>query len=192
VSGKKTYSCDPMCWVEAYSDALFRYAYARIGDREEAEDIVQETFFSGLKNLDNFRRDCSEKTWLYNILKNRIIDFYRKKATRRKVSDLVDDQEFYSDYFKSDGFWDEALMPKPWNKDADQDLSNEEFLKVLAFCMDRLPDLWSSVFSLKNMDDKTTEEICKDLDITSSNLWVIIHRAKLQLRGCIEKNWFNI
>ncbi|MFB6320302.1 sigma-70 family RNA polymerase sigma factor [Saccharicrinis sp. FJH54] len=188
---QQTYPCDPMCWVEAYSDELFRFAFARVGDREEAEDLVQDTFFSALKNLENFRRDCSEKTWLYNILKNRIVDFYRRKAAKSRTAENRDDQDIYSGFFKPDGFWDETRMPKPWSKDADQDLSNEEFLKILAFCMERLPNLWSSVFSLKSIDDKTTDEICKDLGITSSNLWVIIHRAKLQLRGCIEKNWFN-
>lgn len=192
MSDKQTYTCDPECWVEAYSDELFRYAFARIGNRNEAEDIVQDTFFAALKNLDNFRRDCSEKTWLYNILKNKIIDHYRKQSARSKLSvESEDVSDFYGVFFESNGSWNDTQMPKPWQKLADQDLNDEEFLRILAFCMDQLPALWASVFSLKNMDDKTSDEICKELDITSSNLWVIIHRAKLQLRGCIDKNWFN-
>lgn len=189
---KKAYSCDPDGWVQAYSDEFFRYAFSRMSHREEAEDVVQETFFAALKNLDNFRRDCSEKTWLYNILKNRIIDYYRKKAVKSKVTDTVNSEhEFYASFFADNGYWHETGMPKPWHKEADHDLSNEEFMRILAYCMERLPELGLSVFSLKNMDDKTTDEICKELEITPSNLWVIIHRAKLQLRGCLEKNWFN-
>ena len=169
----------------------------RVKNREVAEDLVQETFLSGLNGLDRFRHDCPEKSWLYNILRNKIIDHFRKKTNqeikRSSTSQEIDDDTFFYQYFKKEGkganHWNESAAPKDMDISPDQLMEREEFMQFLLLCLSLLPETWEKVFTLKNIEDLTTPEICKELNITSSNLWTIIHRAKLQLRDCLEKRW---
>ena len=191
------YSCDPNGWVEAYSDELFRFAYFRVSNREQAEDLVQETFLSALGSLTKFRFDCSEKTWLYNILKNKIIDYYRKQdhSPVRKSDSRAEqsDEQFLQHFFNHEGsaqkHWNRTAAPTEWELPADDLLIKAEFIKILQLCLSYLPETQADVFRLKNIDELKTDEICKELNISTSNLWVLIHRAKLQLRECLEKNW---
>ncbi|HKJ78695.1 MAG TPA: sigma-70 family RNA polymerase sigma factor [Prolixibacteraceae bacterium] len=195
---KSKYNCNPQLWVEHYSDELFRFASVRVKSREIAEDLVQDTFLSGLNAVKNFRGDCHEKSWLYNILRNKIIDHYRKKTNQEiKQGALTEDGEgedsFYHRFFMREGtwagHWKKEARPGNWGDSADHKMEKEEFMNFLLLCMSLLPETWSKVFSLKNVEEFTTKEVCKELDITPSNLWTIIHRAKLQLRGCLEKRW---
>ena len=196
---KQKYDCDPNVWVDEYSNEFFRFAMYRVKNREVAEDLVQETFLSGLNALNKFRRDCPEKSWLYNILRNKIIDHFRKKTNQeiKRSSSMVetDDDSFYNQFFRKEGkgvdHWTENASPGNWDTSADNLLEKEEFMQFLMLCLSLLPETWEKVFSLKNIEDLPTKEICKELNITSSNLWTIIHRAKLQLRGCLEKRWLN-
>ena len=187
------FACNPNVWVDDYSEEFFRFAMYRVKNREVAEDLVQETFLSALKSLGKFRRDCPEKSWLYNILRNKVIDYFRKKTNHeiKRSSALVetDDDAFYGQFFKKEGQWNNDAAPENWDISADKIFEREEFMQFLMLCLSLLPETWAKVFSMKNIDDFTTKEICKELDITSSNLWTIIHRAKLQLRGCLEKRW---
>ncbi len=189
------YECDPQCWVDAYADELYRFAFSRINNSEQAEDLVQETFFSALKNLDNFRRDCTEKTWLYNILRNKVTDYYRKN-NRSEIRESnsgkeIDNEHFYQRFFNSDGMfsghWKAEAIPNHWDISADQDILSKEFMTLLKDCLSYLPYKQAEVFRLMNMEDFSTEEVCKELSVSASNLWVLIHRAKLQLRECLEK-----
>ncbi len=191
----KKYDCNPEVWVDQFADEFFRFAMYRVKNHEIAEDLVQETFLSGLKSLGNFRRDCPEKSWLYSILRNKIIDYFRKKTNLEiKPSSSVaetDDDSFYGQFFNNDGHWDSSVTPEHWDISADKIMEREEFMQFLMLCMSLLPETWAKVFSLKNIEDFSTKEICKELAITPSNLWTIIHRSKLQLRGCLEKRWQN-
>ncbi|MCF6332078.1 MAG: sigma-70 family RNA polymerase sigma factor [Draconibacterium sp.] len=192
---KQKFACDPNIWVDEYSDEFFRFTMYRVKNREIAEDLVQETFLSGLNALDKFRQDCPEKSWLYNILRNKIIDHFRKKTNREiKQSSAVvetDDDSFYNQFFKTGGQWDNDASPENWDISADKIMEREEFMQFLMLCLSLLPETWAKVFTLKNIDDYSTKEICKELDISPSNLWTIIHRAKLQLRDCLTKRWHN-
>ncbi len=193
------HTCNPEQWVTAYSDEFFRFAMFRVKKREVAEDLVQDTFLSGLGALPRFRGDCTEKSWLYNILRNKIIDHFRKKVNQEiKKSDALsdmDDETFFSFFFHKDGSklgeWKEDVSPKKWELAADSIMEKEEFMEILHYCLARLPEVQSKVFSLKNIEEFTTKEICKELGLTASNLWTIIHRAKLQLRGCLENRWLK-
>lgn len=190
------FACDPNIWVDEYSEEFFRFAVYRVKSREIAEDLVQETFLSALKSLQNFRRDCPEKSWLYNILRNKIIDHFRKKTNQEikqsSSATETNDDSFYMQYFNKGGQqWNSNAAPESWDITADKILEREEFMQYLMLCISLLPETWAKVFSLKNIEDSSTKEICKELDITPSNLWTIIHRAKLQLRGCLEKRWKN-
>lgn len=196
---KQKYSCNPEIWVDQFSEEFFRFAMYRVKNREVAEDLVQDTFLSGLNSLGKFRRDCPEKSWLYNILRNKIIDHFRKKTNQeiKRSSSVVEtnDDSFYSQFFRKEGkgadHWTEGASPGNWDTAPDNLMEREEFMRFLILCLSLLPETWEKVFSLKNIEDLSTKEICKELNITSSNLWTIIHRAKLQLRSCLEKRWLG-
>jgi len=178
---------DPDNWINNYSDVLYSYAFMRINNQEAAEDIVQDTFLSAWKAKDAYKGEASEKNWLYAILKNKIIDHYRKKAV---VVDKVSNDEAL--YFDGEEHWTEESAPLNWPIESSNPLRTKEFFKVLKQCKSKLKDLQRRVFILKYMEDLDAEDICKELDITSSNYWVLIHRAKLHLRSCLEKNWINV
>ena len=189
---------EPQKWIERYADLLFGYAYPRVNRQDVAEDLVQDTFFSALKAQDTFRHDSSEKTWLIAILKRKIIDYYRKKSTQNELNVLTEangNDGFMNHFFeqeeKYDGHWTDGSAPKNWRKDFETKVESDEFYDVLRKCLGKLPEKWSAAFTLKNMDDLESDEICKELEISPSNYWVIMHRAKLQLRECMEKNWFT-
>lgn len=192
----KNHGLEPEYWVERHADALFAFAMARLRKQEVAEDLVQDTFLSAWKARDSFQAQASEKTWLISILKRKIIDHYRKKSTQNELN-VLDNEEngpFINRFFSEgndDGHWHANTAPVEWRKDFATSIESEEFYKVLQNCMDKLPEKWAAVFTLKNMDDLDSDEICKELGISPSNYWVIMHRAKLQLRECMEKNWFN-
>ncbi len=182
----------PDRWVDEYADAMFRYARIRINDREAARDLVQETFLSGLQNIGSFKGESSEKTWLYAILKNKIVDHYRKFA--RDASPLLaeDGEESNLDqYFGQDGEWQKQASPTDWGVSPHDDYRSKEFHDILHRCLGMLKEQWRTIFTLKYLEELESEEICKDLGISPSNYWVIMHRAKLTLRRCVEKNWLQ-
>lgn len=185
-SGKNT--LNPKLWIKTYADQLFRFASIRINDKETAKDLVQETFLSALKNVDTFKEEVSEKNWLYTILKNKIIDYYRKKST--SLISQFETSTNINEYFDEESHWFQNKVPKEWQIDYNSTFDSNEFLEILQQCMKRLSELLNMVFSMKYLDEKESDEICKELKITTSNYWVILHRSKLQLRDCIEKKWF--
>jgi len=193
----KTNILNPEKWVDNYADYLFSYAVSRVSNEDEARDLVQDTFLSALKAKQSFKGEASEKTWLVSILKRKVIDLYRKNAVR-KESSFEESESFkvaYEHYFRSDdgsrpGHWAGTHNPQPWNEQK-MNIEQAEFRKILAACLGKLPGTWSSVFRMKHIDEEPTEAICKELNISTSNYWVIIHRAKLQMRECLEKNWFG-
>ena len=190
------YKLEPDKWIERYADALFAYAFARINRQDVAEDLVQDTFFSALKAKDTFQFNSSEKTWLVAILKRKIIDYYRKKSTQNELNIFDKDakDDFMNHFFESEGrsdHWTDASGPLPWRQDFETKVESEEFYHILKNCLGKLPEKWAAVFTLKNMDDLESDEICKELQIAPSNYWVIMHRAKLQLRECMDINWFG-
>jgi len=177
---------DATKWVNDYSDMLYRYALPRVGDSEIAKDLVQDTFLAAWRNYENFKGEISEKNWLYAILKNKIIDHFRKASTR--LTDSLPGIAGDDPYFDEAAHWTQSAAPQEWNTDAP--VSNKEFYEVLRKCKNKLKEIQNAVFTMKYLEDLDSEEICKALNLTSSNYWVLIHRAKLQLRACLEKNWF--
>jgi len=176
-------------WVYEYSDLLYRHALLRVQDADLAKDLVQDTFLSAWKNISQFHASSSAKTWLFAILKNKIIDHYRRAATRHSTSfeksDVTQDI-----FFDGEEHWQKGQYPKQWTTQFKNLAETREFYTVLEKCKSKLRDIQLAVFSMKYIDDKDSDEICKELCITPSNYWVIMHRAKLQLRSCLEANWF--
>jgi RNA polymerase sigma-70 factor (ECF subfamily) len=182
----------PSKWIENYADSLFNYAIVRVSDREIAKDLVQETFLSGLQGLASFRGDSSEKTWLFSIMKNKIIDHYRKSAAHNAISFSNFEQSFdYNSYFDEEGEWKESAGPVNWSDSNRDDYRSKEFHETLQKCLNKLTVQSRTIFTLKYLEDLEFEAICKVLEISTSNYWVIMHRTKLIIRQCIEKNWIQ-
>lgn len=179
---------NPDTWIDNYADYLYNYAVVRVNNENTAKDLVQETFFAGLKSAKNFEGKASERTWLISILKRKIVDYYRKINSKKGQAEIK--MNFYEDGDK-EGNWIEERVPQMWDNEAEKQIESEELRNTLEHCIGNLPEKYGLVFRLKTIQGFETEEICKELDISPSNLWVIIHRARTQLRKCLEDNWFK-
>lgn len=178
----------PENWIKLHADYLFNYTVQRISDHDLAKDLVQETFFAGLKSLENFQGMASERTWLISILKRKIVDHYRKINSEKGKAEIR--MNFYSEG-ENEGEWIEERVPGDWGDEIDQKIENQELKDAIKLCIDKLPEKYALVFNMKTLQNFETDEICKELEISASNLWVIIHRARLQLRKCLEDTWFK-
>ena len=175
------------------ADYLFKYALMRLRDAAKAEDAVQETFLAALKGGKTFAGRSAEKSWLVGILKNKVCDHYRKASRETSFTDM----EFYSDeeserfipngMFK-DG-WIHELGPQEWLSPG-AGLDSEVFWKTFHDCSIKLPKNVAAVFNLREVDGVEGKEICVLLNISENNLWVMLHRARMALRRCLETNWF--
>lgn len=181
----------PEHWVKNYGDMLFQYAIIRVNDRETARDIIQETFFAALKNVDSYRGEISEKNWLFLILKNKIVDIYKRKARelQQSLDELTDAME---QSFDENGHWKPGAFLHASGSNPENTLMASEFGSILNACVNRLQELMRVCFVLKYLEDMEADEICKELTISSSNYWVLIHRAKLKIRLCLEKKGVQI
>ena len=180
------YVLDPTKWIDRYADYLFNYAITRISDNEVAKDIVQETFFAGLKSKNNFKGEASERTWLVSILKRKIIDHYRKINSNKGKAEVKIN---FNTESETEGNWLEDTI-EDRNKNAENVMENEELGLAIYNCLSKLPPKQAQIFRMKTIEGYDTETICNELNITASNLWVIIHRARTSLVGCLEENWF--
>lgn len=185
---------NPERWVEDYGDYLYSYALLRIRDPEGARDAVQETFMAALKNLNAYAGRSSEKAWLTGILKNKVYDCYRTSARAIACADVETGLPEELNQFATDGFgkgaWGAETSPREWST-VDDDVSRTEFWSVMHTCLGKLPRNIGRAFLLRELDGLTTPEICSVLSITESNLWVALHRARLALRLCLQRNWYE-
>ena len=177
---------DPNKWVDKYSDYLFNFTIVRVNDRELANDLISETFLAGLKSMKNFKGEATERTWLISILKRKIIDYYRKSNSKKGRAEI---KIQYSDD-SNEGDWLEENAPDLLDKTAEDVMENEELGIAILDCMQQLTEKQAKIFKMKTIDGFDTEAICNEFNITPSNLWVIIHRARMTLAQCLEKNWF--
>jgi RNA polymerase sigma-70 factor (ECF subfamily) len=177
----------PDKWVDEHADYLFNYAVGKVNDAEIAKDLVQETFIAGLNSAKNFKGDAAERTWLIAILKRKVIDYYRKINSKKGKAEV---RIQYSDQTDSEGDWLEERVADPFSKGGDQEIENEELGLAIQNCIDKLPKKQSRVFTMKTIQGMSTEDICNELGINPSNLWVMIHRARTSLMGCLNQSWF--
>ncbi|WCT14266.1 sigma-70 family RNA polymerase sigma factor [Mucilaginibacter jinjuensis] len=181
---------NPGSWVDEHADHLYAYALSRLNDKEIARDLVQETFLAALEKSHTFKGNSTIRTWLIAILKYKVIDVYRKRARIKMGGDITETLNGQIEYFDPDlNNWKKEHWPKPFGIETSDPIHNKELSAVLQKCMKKLPPLWFAVFTMKHMDDAQTEIICTDMNITPSNYWVIIHRAKVNLRSCLQQNW---
>lgn len=181
----------PDRWLNDHGDALYGFAFVRLRDREAAEDVVQETLLAAWRARENFAADSSERTWLIGILKHKLADYWRRSA--RKPSESLDaaaDDNLIEEIFDMarGGHW--RVAPSAWG-DPDAALEQQQFWQVLSDCVGALPPAQARAFSLCELDGMKGEDACKALGVAATNLWVMLHRARLRLRQCLENNWFG-
>ena len=173
--------------VEMHTSEMYRWTLHKVSDEEVAKDLVQDTFLAAAEKFGSFSGNSSHKTWLFAILNNKIIDHYRRKIGKAQLTDSIDTGSFFS----GNGSWVKDKAPNDWHEEEGLLLDNPEFREVLGECLEALPEVWRICVTLKYLSEKKGEDICQELDITPTNLWQIIHRAKLNLRECVETNWFK-
>jgi len=180
---------EPSQWVERYGDYLYRYALSRLQNTEFAEETVQETFLAALRARDQFSGRGEERAWLLGILKRKIVDLVRQRA---KVQTGGNDElgtDPSESLFDQKGNWRED--PRLFGSNPAAALEQQEFWRVFHGCLGSLPEKQALAFSAREVDNQTSEEICKNLDISASNLWVLLHRARLGLMRCIKSRWHH-
>jgi len=173
---------------------LVRFAVMQLRDRDKAEDAVQETLMAAFVNLHRFEHRSELKTWLFGILKNKIVDQIRQGGRELALNDVVaddaDESEFMDKLFKQNGLWQNDARPSHW-VEPDDSLQNQQLWRVFEACMTHLPERTARVFMMRELLELETQEICQTLAISDSNCWVILHRARLGLRNCLEIQWFG-
>jgi RNA polymerase sigma-70 factor (ECF subfamily) len=171
---------------------LLRVARLQLRDEALAEDVVQETLLAALAGA-GFSGRSSLKTWLTGILKHKIVDAIRRKQREPLATaelgnlDAELDIEDFDALFRANGAWD--APPSDWGN-PEEALERREFLDIMDFCLEKLPANTARVFMMREVMELETDEICKELAITANNLWVILYRARMALRRCLEQNWF--
>ena len=180
--------------VESHRGYLLRFAVAKLRDTGQAEEVVQEALLAALDGVGGFSGQSSLRTWLTSILKFKIIDFQRRIISDRAhfavapADDDSADPEWMERMFDETGHWNPRLGE--W-ANPDSALEQKQFFEALERCLDKLPKSAGRVFFKREVMGIDTDEICKDEDISASNCWVMLHRARLALRECLDRNWFQ-
>ncbi len=191
----KSQSPDFSAWVDLHGDYLYKYALFRLRDGSAAEDCVQETFLAALKAYRGFEGRGSERTWLVGILKHKVTDHFRRVTREAPIGEIEGEEfehhEFFTRADEWNNHWSNAYAPSDWHATPEELIERSDFWKVLNDCLSPLPERTASAFTLREVDGLTSEQICEALNITVNNLWVMLHRARLHLRNCLEINWFT-
>jgi RNA polymerase sigma-70 factor (ECF subfamily) len=180
----------PEQWVDLHGEYLSRYAAGKVRNRQAAEDLVQETFIAALKASSNFSGRSSERSWFVGILKHKIVDFFRKDSRERSVADL--EAINFRTPSSTDNSWrwlqgHSATLERPEGAAEEKD-----FYSVLVQCLSQLPETLSKAFVLREIEGLETQEVCKILGISSTNLWVRLHRARAMLRTQLKMKWVGV
>ena len=183
----------PEGWMAQHGDYLFRYAMSRLRDEHLAEDALQETLLAALQGQKNYAGEAAERTWLVGILKHKIVDLIRKKVREPTLLNVDEALEFAEDeateaMFDETGHW--TTPCQDWGN-PDKVLEQKRFWKILTECLKRLPPQLAMLYSLREISGMATEDICKDLNISPTNSWVMLHRARLGLKECFEMRWLG-
>lgn len=174
-------------WVDRYGDMLYRFALVRVKDQDVAEELVQTALMAALQSSKSFQGRSTEKSWLFGILKHKILDHFRQ-VKRQRTYELTsdDDSDPYEDAYDETGHW--IHPPRKWALEPEKAAENTELAHALAKCMNGLNDKFRTIFVMKEVEGLDSAEICKEFDIQPTNLWVILHRARNQLKKCLENH----
>ena len=180
---------DPSTWVDEHGTPLYRYALLRVQDAQVAEELVQETLLGALRARESFAGRSSVRTWLFGILKHKVIDHFRSVSRERSVADVELLGASSEEPFDERGAW--TSRPSKWATNPVLLFEQREFWAVLQRCLNELPHRLHRAFTLRELDGLSTEEICNILQVTPTNIGVMLHRARMRLRTCLEANWFD-
>jgi RNA polymerase sigma-70 factor (ECF subfamily) len=173
--------------VNQHLTEMVKWASLRVSDKELAKDLVQDTFVAAFQQWEKFEGKSAPKTWLMSILKNKISDHYRKAYARPTFS-LEENPHFHKE-----GNWEERMMPREWAIENEEELLDKPgFLHVMGQCMEKLSQVFQQVMKARYLDGLEAAQICQELGISQTNYWQMIHRSKLQMRKCLEINWFRL
>lgn len=182
-------NAEPELWVDQYGNYMYRYALSRVPDPETAQELVQETFVAALQAYKNFQGRSSVKTWLIAILKRKIVDFFRRRKHQHTTEDIESVANAVENMFDETGHW--RAFPSEWTVNPGAAYEQKEFIDILYQCLSGLPKRLANIFMMREFEGRSTEEICKEMDISESNSWVMIYRARMKLRDCLEALWIN-
>lgn len=180
---------DPDNWVDDYGDALYGFALARVKSSEVAEDLVQETYFAALRSRKSFRGISSEKTWLFGILKHKILDYFGRSRKWLYINDVSRQPDSLEMLLHAQS--SQRSYPAHTGTDPEKVYHYREFLDYLYRCLSGLPKRAAEVFISREIEGLSTEEICKMFGISKFNCWTILHRAKALLRKNLEVYGFR-
>ncbi len=177
--------------VQQHRTYLLRYASLQLRDAGAAEDAVQDTLVAAIEGADRFSGQSSVKTWLTGILKHKIIDHVRRQSREQPLisgDGDASESDIADALFLEDGHWRQP--PSNWGN-PDKALENKAFMAVFEECARNIPAKTARAFMMREVMDCDTREICKELDVSTTNCWVMLHRARLSLRECLEMKWFG-
>jgi RNA polymerase sigma-70 factor (ECF subfamily) len=175
----------PECWLDEHGSALYRYALSATRDSHQAEELVQDTLVTALQACARYNGQSAPRTWFIGILKNKLMDQFRRSARQVSLDEEEDDGD-WAGAFNSRGFW--ADKPADWGN-PDELLERSEFRELLSRCLALLPQRLSHLFWLREVRGEDSEFICKELEISPTNLWTMLHRGRMGLRKCLDKHW---
>ncbi len=180
---------EPSEWLNAYGDYLYRYAMSRLRDSNAAEEVVQETFLNGIRKFAQYSGEGSQRGWLLTILKRKIVDHVRQRAKFDRDGAVGFDRDPTEELFDKSGHWKQSVTA--WMNAPVDSIESRELWAIVENCLTHLPPGQSSVFMLSVMEELDSDQICRELDITPSNLWVRLHRARIGLASCVGARWGN-
>lgn len=172
---------------------MLRFTIVQLSDSHLADDVVQEALMGALKGAQAFRGQAAIKTWVFAILKNKIADALRQKHRHEQARVLLQEDEELEDFstaFRPNGHWQPDARPTSWGN-PEEALDQRQFWTVFEFCLDHLPNQQGRAFMMREFVELSTQEICQELGITLTNLNVLLHRARMRLRECLNIKWFN-
>lgn len=191
-AGRKNDLLSEGVFLEEIRRQMIKFATLQLGDGHQAEDAVQEALIGAMKNAGSFGGRAALKTWVFAILKNKIADILRQKRRTVNIGSLQredDEDEDLSELFDRNGRWLVQEQPIPWGN-PEATLREGQFWKVFEACLEHLPPKQARVFMMREFIELDADEICATVELTTSNLHVLLHRSRLRLRECIENNWY--
>ncbi len=171
-------------WIEEYTQPLLTRAIYLVSSKVDAEDLVQEVYMAAFENFSSFKGESKPLTWLMQILKNKVGDYYRNKyKTTTSIS--------LNSFFDETGFWRDNSILRDWSTENKNIWDDENFNDVWTGCLERLPPKWQIPIKLYYLENKKANNVCQETGITTTNLWKILQRSRLQIRECLEVHWFG-
>ena len=174
--------------LDRHRPQLLKYAMLQLRNHAQAEDVVQETLIAAIRGAETFAGGSTVRTWLIGILKHKIIDTIRKASREQSLDQYESSADDMDPMFLPDGHY--ADKPADWG-DPEEALSRQRFFEAFEQCMDSLPKTTAQAFAMREVMGLDTKEICASLSITTSNCWVLLYRARMRLRECLERNWIG-